>query len=87
MDRQHARGDEDHHHLEQIVRPIGADQEVARRLLTELHPRDGLAEGMIDVLITTESRIGYRLTMTQPLHRTTFRAVALRTIRRSCGGS
>ena len=61
MDRQHARGDEDHHHLEQIARPIGADHEVARRLLTELHPRDGLAEGMIDVLITDTVSTGRRM--------------------------
>ena len=51
MDRQHTGVDEDHHDLEEVARAIRADHEIAWRVLSKLDPRDGLPEGMIDVLI------------------------------------
>ena len=41
MDRQHTCVDGDHHDLEEVARAIGADHEIARRVLTKLDPRDG----------------------------------------------
>lgn len=61
MDRQHSGVDEDHHHLEQVPHPIRANHEISRRVLTELDLRDGLAEGMIDVLIADAVSTGRRM--------------------------
>ena len=61
MDRQHTRVDEDHHHLEEVARAIGANHEISRRVLAELDPGDGLAEGMIDVLIADTVSAGRRM--------------------------
>ena len=61
MDRQHTGVDEDHHHLEQVARPIRADHEISRRVLTELDPRDGLVEGMIDVIVADSVSTGRRM--------------------------
>jgi hypothetical protein len=51
----------DHHDLEEIAGAIGADHEISRWILTELGPRDGLAEGMIDVVIGDTVSAGRRM--------------------------
>ena len=61
MDRQRIRVDEDHDDLEEIARPIRPDHEISRRVLTEFHPRDGPAEGMIDVVIAHTVSTGRRM--------------------------
>ena len=61
MDRQHTGVDEDHHDLEQVARPIRADHEISRRVLTELDPRDGLVECMIDVIVADTVSTGRRM--------------------------
>lgn len=61
MDRQHTRVDQDHHNLEEVARAIGADHEISRWVLTELDPRDRLAESVIDVLIADTVPTGRRI--------------------------
>jgi hypothetical protein len=51
MDHEHTCVDEDHHDLKEVASAIGADHEIARRVLAKFDPRDGLPVGVLDVLI------------------------------------
>ena len=51
MNRQVADLGLDHNQLEEIAGPVRAHHQVARRILPELDPRDGLSVGMVDVFV------------------------------------
>jgi len=51
MDHQLADVGLDHNQLQKIARPVGANHEVARRVVPKLDPHDRLSVGMVDVFI------------------------------------
>lgn len=51
MDHQLVASDAEDDKLQQVPSPVGAGKEVARRIVAQFDPGDGVSEGMSDVLV------------------------------------